>query len=469
MDVNNNDILSYAISQGIIDLSYVKEQIAMNKRKQILKKYGSCIWFSETEKTYYCHLPDITKKEGRKKYKRKSKEKIEDIVVKYWLPIEFSDDNNVSSDKIQNQTTFEELFYEFMEYKKNQIGSGTVKRMMNEWNRFYIPHPKFIKKAFCEITKIDIDMFLNEILQEQNLKDKAFRNMCGLIKQTFEYAVDAEYIEKSPYRVKVNKKNIIITRKNAIDNSKEVFRPDERDMLNREMEMKLKKEPSNLIPLIIMLDFEIGTRIGEILAIGKGDIKDNKVHIHRQQIAVKDVTDIHNIVCKGWTIVEYTKSDSGDRWIPLSNKALEYIQRIDDIMSQYYNRVGDYLFLSEERTINEHAVNKQLIRGCEHIGITPRSTHKIRKTYASTLYRNGIPVSIISKLLGHVDESTTLKHYIFNIENSDETDKMVLDVLNNEGTKEEIPEKVTKSDQKIIRFPSGTNPKNPLKNQYLLS
>ena len=42
--------------------------------------------------------------------------------------------------------------------------------------------------------------------------------------------------------------------------------------------------------------------------------------------------------------------------------------------------------------------------------------HKIRKTYASTLLHNGVNLSIVKDMLGHADELTTLKHYIYNIE-----------------------------------------------------
>lgn len=52
--------------------------------------------------------------------------------------------------------------------------------------------------------------------------------------------------------------------------------------------------------------------------------------------------------------------------------------------------------------------------------------HKIRKTYASTLLHSGVNISIVKDLLGHADETTTLKHYIFNTEEDSETDSIVL-------------------------------------------
>ena len=31
------------------------------------------------------------------------------------------------------------MFYEFMRHKANEVNSGTVKRMMADWTRFYEP------------------------------------------------------------------------------------------------------------------------------------------------------------------------------------------------------------------------------------------------------------------------------------------------------------------------------------------
>lgn len=70
--------------------------------------------------------------------------------------------------------------------------------------------------------------------------------------------------------------------------------------------------------------------------------------------------------------------------------------------------------------------------------------HKIRKTYASTLLHNGVNLSIVKDMLGHANESTTLKHYIYNIEDSIETDNKVLNALD--------PQNYVKSVQNIIPF-----------------
>ena len=61
-------------------------------------------------------------------------------------------------------------------------------------------------------------------------------------------------------------------------------------------------------------------------------------------------------------------------------------------------------------------------------------------------------------MLGHADESTTLKHYIYNIEDSTETDNKVLNALD--------PQNDAKSDQNIIRFAKIKRAKNLEKSTF---
>lgn len=443
--------MSNAIAQGIIDLSYVQKQLEMNQRKQILEDHGSSIWYNEKEQVWYCYIPD--KMKGRVKRKRKNRDDIEQVLYDAYKSKYNGDDNNKSN------MTFEDLFYEFISYKKTQVGMATIKRMMTDWNKYYVPYTDFINTEICNITKIDIDLLLNNIADQFKPKDKAFRNLCGILKQALEYAVDSEYLDKSPYRVKVNKKNIQHVRKKP--NIKEIYTVEEKQMLINEMERMLKNNPSNTIPLGIMLDFEIGVRVGELLAITTKDIKNNKLHIHRQRIKVfnDNESDKSSIKESGWITVEYTKSEHGDRWIPLTDLAKEYVNRILHINKTFGLNYEDYLFVSKNGDIyTEDALSGQLKRACQRIKIPIRRPHKIRKTYASILYQNGVPITIISKLLGHADETTTLKHYIYNINNDQQSDEIVLKALQNQSEFN-----VTKSDQKIIDFSRRKKMGNPSK------
>ena len=361
----NSDIelLKYIAESGIIDLTYVQEQVKMKKREEILKKHQYSIWFNEKENVWYSYLPDDSKANNRRKIKRKNKSDLQKVICDYYLSIEIGQAEEAKNKKL----SIENLFYEFMKHKMNEVNSGTVKRMMSDWNRFYKPNKEFIAISVKNLTKINIDDFFNSVLATHELKKKAFYNMCGILKQTLEYAVDAEYIEKNPYRIKVNKKKFASSNKKP--SVKEVFQAGEKELFINEMKRRLENNPSNTAPLAVMLDFELGTRKGEILAICKTDIVNNRIHIHRQLVEEFDTSDLNNIKSLGFRVVDYTKSEDGDRWLPLTAEAKRIIERIEKINKEYGYEYKDFLFVRDGHCISPDAVDAQVKRGCEHIGI----------------------------------------------------------------------------------------------------
>ena len=440
--LNKDEILKFLADSGTIDLAYVQEQIEMKKREEILQNHRYSIWYSERENAWYTTLPDDSKKTGRKNIKRKNRKDLEKAIAAFYISQDKADK------KVKEEIlTVETLFYKFMKHKVNGVSSGTINRMMADWERFYKGETEFINKPIQNITKIDVDDFFNTMLNKYSLKKKSYYNMCGILKQMLEYAVDADYLEKSPYRNKGNKKKLIPDKKIS---SKEVYKVNEKELLIQEMERRLRNNPSNTAPLAVMLDFELGTRKGEILAISTNDIVGNRIHIQRQVVEKFDVSDLDNRKSLGFFLVDYTKTSDGDRWLPLTQRAKEIIARVQEINKKYGYSCNDLLFSRKGTLLSPDTIDCQIKRGCEYIGIPIRTMHKIRKTYASTLLHNGVNVSIVKDMLGHADETTTIKHYIFNIEEESETDSIVLEAL--EGKNKVEKPKSEQSEHKIILF-----------------
>ena len=256
----------------------------------------------------------------------------------------------------------------------------------------------------------------------------------------------------------MNKKKFAPDKKS---NSKEVYKTNEKELIIEEMERRLKNNPSNTAPLAVLLDFELGTRKGEILAISTKDIVGDKIHIHRQIIEEFDTCDLDNIKSKGFKVVDYTKSEEGDRWLPLTNEAKKIIKRVEKINKEYGYSYNGLLFCRKGTCLSPDTIDTQIKRGCEHIGIPVKTMHKIRKTYASTLLHSGVNISIVKDLLGHADETTTWKHYIFNTEEDSETDSIVLNAL--EGRKAVEDNSCEQCEQNIVIFPDMKKAPKPSK------
>lgn len=448
-------------SNSMINTTGVLENIEDMKKTDILAKHGNEIKYYSTDKEsyYYFRIPDKTIESGAFRRKRTTREKIESALCEYYLNKEKEQLKSLQDDNM----TLEQLFYEFMEHKKEKVSAGTIRRMVYDWKRYYKTNTDFIQKPYKDITSIDVDDFLNNIVNTTEIKDKAFCNMCGILKQTFEYAVSARYISanENPYRVEVNKKNIIRTRKKS--SKEEVYNEHEKQLLFDELNRRLQNNPTNTNILAIMLEFELGTRRGEILAIKNSDVQNGKIHIHRQVIVDCDISTISNPKITGWHAVEYTKSDAGDRYIPLTQKAQEYIKQIQEINKKTGECYQDFLFVQNGYLVNPNKLYNLLRDICKRcINIPLKGTHRIRKTWISTLASQDIPLSVVSKISGHADEKTTMKYYVFNTNSEEETKKSILSALgdNTTSSNEEL-KNVTNRDNNIILFPNNKKAENP--------
>ncbi|MBQ8315110.1 MAG: tyrosine-type recombinase/integrase, partial [Lachnospiraceae bacterium] len=76
-------------------------------------------------------------------------------------------------------------------------------------------------------------------------------------------------------------------------------------------------------------------------------------------------------------------------------------------------RQGEYIFTRSGERITCSQIAYVLQKYAERQGVKTKSSHKIRKTYASILASNGVPLDAIRELLGHTDLATTLG-YIYN-------------------------------------------------------
>lgn len=68
-NITNDDILQYALSNGIINIEDVQEKIAMREKEELLSKHPYKIWGSKDGK-WYTYLPDESRGRILKKKKQ---------------------------------------------------------------------------------------------------------------------------------------------------------------------------------------------------------------------------------------------------------------------------------------------------------------------------------------------------------------------------------------------------------------
>ena len=165
-------------------------------------------------------------------------------------------------------------------------------------------------------------------------------------------------------------------------------------------------------PAIVFI-LNTGIRCGEALALDWDsiDFEKKECTISKNLSLVKQ-RDKNWKAGKREKLVAQTKTESSKRVIPLNEKAITALEQI----KAYNNERGistNHVISSES---GDHITERNLFRTLECIcgaaGIKRIGIHGLRHTFASTLIRRGVEVSIVSNLLGHRNISTTYNRYV---------------------------------------------------------
>ena len=83
ISMSDDDMLNYALENGMIDMDTIREKIEMNERKRYLEEHKYEKWKGKDGK-FYTYLPDEQSKSGRKLLKRTTEKSLDDAIVKFY-------------------------------------------------------------------------------------------------------------------------------------------------------------------------------------------------------------------------------------------------------------------------------------------------------------------------------------------------------------------------------------------------
>lgn len=365
-----------------IDEDNVLEILMKSKKTQVLKMHPYKITPPASEKgrwqTYY------KDDGGKRKILRAQTEK--EIIEKLFSIY-------LSKSYLDNFIFFD-LFQQWLEYKKMITSSpNTIKRHEQHYNR-YFRHSVLHDMKIIEIDEIFLEKVCNHIVKEFNLTHKEWNNIKTILFGMFEYAERKQYLTGNLMeKVKIHVKFRQVVKKTG---ATQTYNTDELEKLNNYLD-QMYMETEDSVFMAVKLNFLIGLRVGELVALRWEDIVD-KTHLH----IVREET--RNQYTNTYEVVEHTKTHQ-DRYVILVPKALEILEKIE--------KQGEYIFVKDGERIFSRQIAYVLEKYAERQGVPTKSTHKMRKTYASKLNANGVPLDAIRTLLGHNSLSTTLE-YIYN-------------------------------------------------------
>ena len=388
--VNRDEILNFAVLNGIIDLPHLQAQVEMKKNEDILKKHPYSIWEGKNQK-WYTYLPDG---DGRKLVKRSTEEAIKKAIIQYY------------KENADRPKTFMEAYRHWRSVQDTMVCNNTTKKYDTDCKR-YFEGTEFAEMEIEDITEEHIKVFIVQTIKEKKLCKKACKTLFGYIKNTIYSARVNKYITENPMEfLQANNFYKYCTEKEKPVEQK-VFSKDDIGILQERFEKDNTDKPEYIPTYAVRLAYLTGMRVGEISALSWSDIKDTYIVINK--------SEKYDRITKEY-FIDKTKNKK-DRVFPLTHEISKLLENLHEV-EEKNGYLCEWVFANETGRIHAPIISSCIKNKCHQEGITERGIHSFRKTINSKLRCNGVSSTVAASLLGHTKEVNE-QYYTFDVTDLD--------------------------------------------------
>lgn len=399
------EILQYAVDNGLIDLGDVQEQIAEMNLEKLIKEYHSHDIWQGNDGRWRTYIHDENAPKKRRLVAKSSKKKLLDCLKSQYLEIPLT----------AEIATIRSIYPHWLEHKSLMSEDTYITRIKTDWKRYYENDP-IVDIPIENLNKIQLENWILHLIRDNDMTKNCYYNASVIIRQVFQFAYDSEIIKDNPFdRVKKDLSKLFRKVRKPMDET-QIYTNEEiaalEDLIWKDF-AKPGKKVYRLAPLAVLFQLYTGLRVSEVCALKYSDIMPNgKLHV--QRMLVKDTGELR----------ERTKGYAGEREVYLPAKARAIIDVTLEFRTVNDISCKEYIFSTSDAPFPERTINEYLERYCKRLDIPYRSSHKLRKTAVSSMVNSGISLNAVRAFAGHVDEGTTLKYYVFDRENEAKRNEM---------------------------------------------
>lgn len=411
-ETNTNELQNY-INQGMIDECTIQQMLQMvqkEEKRKVVEAHPYKITLRGVY--YYTYVEDETKKTKRREVKAKTRERLEDKIYE-----EYKNKENSPSVK----DIFDRAMCRNLEL--GEIQKSSLDRYYTDFKRFF-ENPNF-PLAYTKIksvTETDLRKFMDISIRDFKLTAKTFSGLKTILNTIFRYA-KPEYTDLSI----TNCLGDYNVPKQAMQKNKKKRCKEEENFTNKEYAKVYDYLYNNLdIKNIgLLIAFHTGLRVGELSSLKAKDFRieysdDTCIYlldICRTEKKQKDKDGKSTII-----VEELPKTEKSESTIIIDKEVYDLMLKAKEL-----NPNGEYLFMNLEmgNRIRGSYFYKRLISVCGKLDIVPKSTHKIRRYYATSLHRSNAPDNFITDQIRHKDIATTRTYYITDNADLEEKNKML--------------------------------------------
>lgn len=291
------------------------------------------------------------------------------------------------------------------------------------------------KEAFGQkrIDKIKVSDAKEWLIKMQQIDGRGYSSIHtirGVVRPAFQMAVDDELLVKNPFEFQLN--TVVV---NDSVTREAITRQQERDFL------EFVKNDQHFCKYYdgIYILFKTGLRISEFVGLTKKnlDFENNRIIVDHQLQRTRDMK----------YIIEDTKTESGERMVPMTPEVKEAFQRIlanrkDPKVEPMVDGYSGFLYLDKngrpmvalhwEKYFQHIREKYNKIYRIQMPKVTP---HVCRHTFCSNMAKSGMNPKTLQYIMGHSDISVTLNTYThLNYDDAEEEMQKVVDIASKKST-----------------------------------
>ncbi len=290
--------------------------------------------------------------------------------------------------------TMEEYFEIWMQWRSTEVSvtEKTIKENRFLWNAL-LKDQEITKARLNDLTIKNYIHYFRSITKDRQLTRKRFNDLKSIMNGILYLAVENDIINHNCLK-DINFKQFAFK---AEENNIKPYTEEERLQIINHL-------GDDFYDLAIKLDFHLVLRIGELKGLKWEDVKGDTIFIRR---FIDDQNKVINDI-KG-------HASQGKRQMPLTPNAQKILEQI-----RHKNPDNEYIFIRNGQPLATVTFNRHLKKCCEELGIEYRSSHKLRFSTASIMYKNGMEDTELQKLLGHTSLNMT-HHYLRSLTSQEDT------------------------------------------------
>lgn len=291
------------------------------------------------------------------------------------------------------------------------------------------------KEAFGQkrIDKIKVSDAKEWLIKMQQIDGRGYSSIHtirGVVRPAFQMAVDDDLLVKNPFEFQLN--TVVV---NDSVTREAITRQQERDFLEF---VKNDKHFCKYYDDIYIL-FKTGLRISEFVGLTKKnlDFENSRIIVDHQLQRTRDMK----------YIIEDTKTESGERMVPMTPEVKEAFQRIlanrkNPKVEPMVDGYSGFLFLDKndrpmvalhwEKYFQHIREKYNKIYRVQMPKVTP---HVCRHTFCSNMAKSGMNPKTLQYIMGHSDISVTLNVYThLNYDDAEEEMQKVVGIASKKST-----------------------------------